>query len=53
MSETKKFTGHCMKCKQAQEIVGTRKETRTGQPMLQGKCPVCGTGVSRFVSRTA
>lgn len=53
MSETKQqFTGHCMKCKQAQEIVGVLKETRNGQPMLQGECTACGTKVSKFVKRT-
>lgn len=54
MSETtEQFSGHCMKCKQRQEIHGVRKETRHGQPMLQGPCPVCGTVVSKFVKRTA
>jgi hypothetical protein len=50
---TEQFTGRCMRCQETRELTGVRKETKKGQPMLQGPCPVCGTNVSKFVKRSA
>ena len=46
------FEGYCVKCRTKREISeGTVKETANGRRMAQGKCPVCGTTVTRFLPK--
>lgn len=47
-----KMQGYCVVCGKKVNISGGKMtKTCKGQPMFQGKCPHCGTKVSRFVSR--
>jgi hypothetical protein len=47
-----KIEGCCLKCKKTVVISGCKMtKTSKGQPMCRGKCPKCGTTVTRFVSR--
>ena len=47
-----KIEGRCLKCKKAVVISGCKMtKTSKGQPMCKGKCPKCGTTVTRFVSK--
>lgn len=45
------FEGYCVKCRTKRTIKdGTVKETANERKMAQGKCPTCGTTVTRFLS---
>ena len=45
------FEGYCVKCREKREVKdGTVGETSKGRPMAKGKCPECGTTVTRFLS---
>ncbi len=45
------FEGYCVKCRTKRSIKGGQVvKTAQGRPMAKGKCPVCGTQVSRFLS---
>lgn len=45
------FEGYCMKCRRRQKVKhGTVGETSNGRPIAKGKCPECGTTVTRFLS---
>jgi hypothetical protein len=45
------FEGYCVKCRAKQQITGAEVVTTAkGRPMAKGKCPVCGTTVTRFLS---
>lgn len=45
------FEGYCVKCRQKRSIKnGTVEKTKSGRYMVSGKCPVCGTKVTRFLS---
>jgi len=40
---------YCFKCKTKREIKEPQKVTlKNGRPATKGKCPVCGTKVSRI-----
>ena len=44
------FEAYCVKCKAKRTVKeGTITETANGRKMAQGKCPVCGTKVTRFL----
>jgi ssDNA-binding Zn-finger/Zn-ribbon topoisomerase 1 len=44
------FEAYCVKCKEKRTAVeGSVKETANGRKMAQGKCPVCGTKMTRFL----
>ncbi len=46
------FEGYCVKCHEKRMIKeGTVGETAKGRPMVKGACPVCGTTVTRFLSK--
>jgi hypothetical protein len=48
------FEAYCMKCKTKRPIKdGTVKDTQKGRQVAQGKCPVCGTKVNRFLPSKA
>lgn len=45
------FEGYCVKCRQKRQIKDARvEETKSNRRMAKGKCPVCGTTVTRFLS---
>jgi hypothetical protein len=45
------FEGYCVKCREKRTVTGGEvKETPNGRQMAQGKCPVCGTTVTRFMA---
>ena len=45
------FEGYCVKCKTKRSIKnGVVSKTANGRSIVKGKCPVCGTTVTRFVS---
>lgn len=45
------FEGFCVKCRKKRAIKGAEVvQTARGRPMAKGKCPVCGTVVTRFLS---
>ncbi|HNR68937.1 MAG TPA: DUF5679 domain-containing protein [bacterium] len=45
------FQGYCVKCRKKQDIKGAAvTKTTKGRPMAKGKCPACGTTVTRFLS---
>jgi hypothetical protein len=45
------FEGYCVKCRTKRPIKGaTVEKTTSGRPIAKGKCPVCGTTVTRFLS---
>jgi hypothetical protein len=46
------FEGYCVKCREKRSVTkGVVTETKNGRPMAKGTCPVCGTKVSRFLSK--
>jgi hypothetical protein len=45
------FEAYCVKCREKREVKGGEvKDTPNGRRMAQGKCPVCGTTVTRFLA---
>ena len=45
------YEGYCVKCREKRSIKGGEVvTTKSGRPMAKGKCPVCGTTVTRFLS---
>ena len=45
------FEGYCVKCREKRNVKeGVVAETAKGRPMAKGKCPECGTTVTRFLS---
>jgi predicted RNA-binding Zn-ribbon protein involved in translation (DUF1610 family) len=46
------FEGYCVKCRKKQTIKeGVVHETANGRRMAKGKCPECGTTVTRFLPK--
>ena len=44
------YEGYCVKCRKKQEVKGgTVETTEKGRRMVKGKCPECGTTVTRFL----
>jgi predicted RNA-binding Zn-ribbon protein involved in translation (DUF1610 family) len=49
---TMEFEGYCVKCRKKQTIKeGVVHETANGRRMAKGKCPECGTTVTRFLPK--
>jgi len=45
------FEGYCVKCRMKRSVKdGKVEKTAKGRPMVKGKCPVCSTTVTRFLS---
>jgi hypothetical protein len=45
------YEGYCVKCRTKRNIKdGKVEKTTTGRSMAKGKCPVCGTTVTRFLA---
>jgi hypothetical protein len=46
------YEGYCVKCREKRKVTdGKVVETAKGRPMAKGTCPVCGTTVTRFLSK--
>lgn len=46
------YEGYCVKCRTKRTITDGKVEmSKSGRPMAKGKCPVCGTTVTRFLSK--
>jgi len=44
------FTGYCVKERMKRDVKGgVVSTTSTGRKIVKGKCPVCGTTVTRFL----
>ena len=44
------FEGYCVKCREKKQIKdGEEGQTAKGRRMAFGKCPTCGTKVTRFL----
>jgi hypothetical protein len=46
-------TMYCVKCRAKKDVDDTsvtRETAKNGKPMLKGKCPTCGTGMTKFVA---
>jgi hypothetical protein len=45
------FEGYCVKCRTKRQVKDAKVEkTAKGRSIAKGKCPVCGTTVTRFLS---
>jgi endogenous inhibitor of DNA gyrase (YacG/DUF329 family) len=43
-------TGYCVKCRKSVKMEDPKKkQAKNGRNMVQGKCPKCGTKVTKFV----
>jgi hypothetical protein len=46
------FQGYCVKCREKHEVKGAEVvTTKNGRRMAKGKCPKCGTTVTRFLPK--
>lgn len=44
-------TMYCVKCRAKKDVEETTQETaKNGKPMLKGKCPTCGTNMTKFIA---
>ena len=42
---------YCVKCRDKREMQNPRQITmKNGKPAVQGKCPVCGTGMFKILA---
>ncbi len=48
------YEGYCVKCKEKKHITDGKEEvSANGRRMAKGKCPTCGTTVTRFLPKKA
>ena len=45
------YEGYCMKCREKRQFEGTIVTLKNGRPAAQGACPVCGTKLTRILSK--
>ena len=45
------YEGYCMKCREKRTFEGEIVTLKNGRPASQGKCPVCGTKLTRILSK--
>ncbi len=45
------YEGYCMKCREKRTFEGTIVTLKNGRPAAQGACPVCGTKLTRILSK--
>jgi hypothetical protein len=44
--------GYCVKCKEKREIKDPKQVVmKNGRKAIQGKCPVCGTGMYKILGK--
>jgi hypothetical protein len=48
-----KYEGYCVKCREKREFEGEVKELGNGKRAAQGKCPKCGTTMTRILPKAA
>lgn len=46
-----KYEGYCVKCRTKREFNGEIKTMENGRRMAQGKCPECGTTITRILAK--
>jgi Zn finger protein HypA/HybF involved in hydrogenase expression len=43
---------YCVKCKAKRDMVDAERVTmKNGRPAMKGKCPTCGTGMYKILSK--
>jgi hypothetical protein len=45
------YEGYCMKCREKRQFEGQIVTLKNGRPAAQGSCPVCGTKLTRILSK--
>ena len=45
------YEGYCMKCREKRTFEGEIVTLKNGRPAAQGACPVCGTKLTRILSK--
>ena len=45
------YEGYCMKCPEKRTFEGEIVTLKNGRPAAQGACPVCGTKLTRILSK--
>jgi Domain of unknown function (DUF5679) len=45
------YEAYCMKCREKRMFEGTVVELKNGRPAAQGTCSVCGTKLTRILSK--
>ena len=45
------YEGYCMKCRAKRQFEGQIVTLKNGRPAAQGACPVCGTKLTRILSK--
>jgi hypothetical protein len=45
------YEAYCMKCREKRMFDGQVVELKNGRPAAQGTCPVCGTKLTRILSK--
>lgn len=51
MADTNTYNGYCVKCKAKRDFEGEVSVSKNGTNIAKGKCPVCGTVVTRFLGK--
>lgn len=47
------YNGYCVKCREKRDFEGEEIELKNGTKAAQGKCPVCGTKITRMLARNS
>jgi predicted RNA-binding Zn-ribbon protein involved in translation (DUF1610 family) len=47
------YEGYCVKCRTKREFEGTKEELANKRTAAKGKCPVCGTTITRILGKSA
>ncbi|MGI8907901.1 MAG: DUF5679 domain-containing protein [Candidatus Sumerlaeaceae bacterium] len=47
------YEGYCVKCRAKREFDGEIRELDNGKKAAQGKCPTCGTKMTRILPKNA
>jgi uncharacterized protein DUF5679 len=45
------YEAYCMKCREKRQFDGQVVTLKNGRPAAQGACPVCGTKLTRILSK--
>ena len=45
------YEAYCMKCREKRQFEGQVVTLKNGRPAAQGLCPVCGTKLTRILSK--
>ncbi|HEY0559470.1 MAG: uncharacterized protein JWM48_1214 [Mycobacterium sp.] len=45
------YEGYCVKCREKRTFDGEVNVSESGRRMAKGKCPVCGTTVTRILGK--